>query len=328
MLCFAIEATAHTFGCALIDSRGNILADNRDMYKKEDGGIIPLEAAKHHENVKNKLIEETLKNLSNKKINLIAYSRGPGLAPCLLVGLKTAKELTKEFKVPLIGVNHAISHLTSGLLFTKAKDPVYVYVSGANTQILSLEGKRFRIIGETEDIGLGNALDKFGRGIGLGFPAGPKIEELAKKGRYIELQYTVKGMDLVFSGIVTQAIQKFKHGISKEDLCYSIQETLFSMLVEVTERALAHTGKKEVLLIGGVAANKRLCEMLKIMCEDRGCRFHAVPLKYSGDQAVMIGWEGILEYSFEKRNDFDKANIYPYERTDDVEIDLTSISKE
>ncbi len=292
------------------------------MYKKEDGGIIPVEAAKHHENIKNKLIEETLKVLGKKELDLIVYSRGPGLAPCLLVGLKAAKELAKKFKIPLIGVNHAVSHLTSGLLFTKAKDPVYVYVSGANTQIITLEGKKFRIMGETEDIGLGNALDKFGRGIGLGFPAGPKIEELAKIGKYIELQYTIKGMDLVFSGIVTQAISKFKNGVSKEDLCYSIQETLFSMLVEVAERALAHTGKKEVLLIGGVAANKRLCEMFEIMCKDRECKFYAAPLKYSGDQAVMIGWEGILEYGFKKRNDFRRADIYPYERTDDVEINF------
>lgn len=320
MLCFSIESTAHTFATALINSNGNILADNRDMYKKEDGGIIPIEAAKHHNEVKDKLIEETLKVLDNKKVDVVAYSRGPGLAPCLLVGLKTAKELAKKLKAPLIGVNHAVAHLTSGLLFTKAKDPVYVYVSGANTQIIVLADKRFRIIGETLDIALGNALDKFGRGIGLGFPAGPKIEELAKKGKYDELQYTVKGMDLVFSGIITQAINKFNKGISKEDLCFSIQETLFSMLVEITERALAHTQKKEVLLIGGVAANKRLCEMLEIMCKARGCKFYAVPLKYSGDQAVMIGWQGIIEYKHEKRNYFDKADIYPYERTDDVEI--------
>lgn len=322
MLCFSIESTAHTFATALIDSNGNILADNRDMYKKEDGGIIPIEASMHHEKVKDKLINETLKSLDNKKVDFVAYSRGPGLAPCLLVGLKTAKELAQKLKVPLIGVNHAVAHLTSGLLFTKAKDPVYVYVSGANTQIITLADKRFRIIGETLDIGLGNALDKFGRGIGLGFPAGPKIEELAKKGKYNELQYTVKGMDLVFSGIVTQAISKFNKGISKEDLCFSIQETLFSMLVEVTERALAHTQKKEVLLIGGVAANKRLCEMLEIMCKARGCKFYAIPLKYSGDQSVMIGWQGIIEYKHKKRNDLDKADIYPYERTDDVEINI------
>ena len=113
------------------------------------------------------------------------------------------------------------------------------------------------------DIGMGNAIDKFGREAGLPFPAGPEIERLAKKGKYVELPYVVKGMGLSFSGIITEAIRKLKTGIPLEDISYSLQETIFAMLTEVTERALAHTGKNEVLLTGGVAANQRLQEMIR-----------------------------------------------------------------
>lgn len=318
MICLGIESTAHTFGASVVTSKRKILSDIRDMYKKEKGGIIPNEAAQHHELICRKVIREAIEKANVEKIDLVSYSRGPGLGPCLQVGIKSAKEIAKDLNAELIGVNHAIAHLTSGHLFTKANDPIYLYLSGANTQIIALEGKRFRIFGETLDIALGNALDKFGRIIGLGFPAGLKIEELAKLGKYIELPYVVKGMDISLAGLITKIEDLSKKGIKKEDLCYSLQETAFAMITEVTERALAHTGKKEVLLIGGVAANKRLCEMLNIMCKDRGADFFVVPLEYCGDQGTMIGWQGILERKggrIEKNHD-----IRPYERVDDVEV--------
>ena len=180
------------------------------------------------------------------------------------------------------------------------------------------EGGRFRILGETLDIGLGNALDKFGREAGLGFPAGPKIEEFAKSGKYIELPYSVKGMDIVLSGLITKCSELLKKGILLNDLCFSLQETAFAMVTEVAERALAHTGKSELVVIGGVAANKRLSNMLDIMCKERNAKFYAVPLKYAADNAVMIAYQGILEYLAGRR---DKSqDIRPYERTEDVDI--------
>ena len=170
------------------------------------------------------------------------------------------------------------------------------------SKILTLSsGNKYRIFGECLSIGIGNALDKFGREIGLGFPSGPKIEELAKKGKYVELPYVVKGMDVEYSGIITKAIQLYKQGVKKEDLCFSLQETMFAMLAEVSERALAHTDKNELLLIGGVAANKRLIEMLEIMCKERSCKFEVVPMRWSGDNASMIAWTGILDYKKNKK---------------------------
>lgn len=316
--CLAIEGTAHTFAAAVVNSKGDILSDARDMYTSETHGIIPSECAMHHKNVKDRIIKEALETANVKTIDLVAFSAAPGLAPCLHVAKDAALDIAKDLHVPIIGVNHSIAHLTSGLLYTKAKDPIYLYLSGANTQIIALIDKRFRIFGEAIDTPLGNALDKVGRETGLGFPAGQKIEALAKKGSYVELPYAVKGMDLSFAGMVTKAIDLFKKGVKKEDICYSLQETAFAMVAEVTERALAHTNKNEVLLIGGVAANKRLCEMLSIMCNERKAKFFVVPLQYAGDNAVMIAWQGILEHQAGRRDI--SPDIRPYERTDQVDV--------
>jgi len=296
------------------------------MYKTEKGGIIPNEAAEHHKKVKDIVIANTLKTakLKFKDIDLIAFSQGPGLPLTLYVGLNKAKELSKKYKIPLIPCNHLQAHIDIGKLLTKAKDPVSILATGANTQIIFFEDNRYHIGGECLSIGLGNALDKFGRALNLGFPAGPKIEQLAKKGSYIELPYVVKGMDVEFSGIITKAIDLFKKGEKREDLCFSLQETLFAMLTEVSERALAHTQKNELLLIGGVAANKRLTEMLKIMCKERNAKFYVVPREYSGDNSAMIGITGTLQYKANKKY-YDNLNIEtidikPGWRIDQVEI--------
>jgi len=324
MICLGIEGTAHTAAVAIVNSKGEILCDNRDMYTKKTGGIIPSEAAQHHKKIFPKLIKEAIEKV--KKIDFVTYSNAPGLAPCLIETRDAAKNISKKLKVPLIGVNHCIAHLSSAHLFTKVENPVYLFTSGANTQIISFECERFRIFGETLDVGIGNALDKFGRNIDLGFPAGPVVEQLAKKGKYIELPYLVKGMDVAFSGLVTKTDNLFKKGAKKEDLCYSMQETCFAMLTEVTERALAHCNKNEIVLIGGVAANKRLCKMLEIMCKERNAKFYAVPLKYAGDNATMIAWQGILEYKTGKRMDIKKSDIKPYERTDEVKVNWVNVS--
>lgn len=320
--CLAIECTAHTFGIGIINSKGNILADVRRQFTTEEGGMIPNEVANHHENVKEEVFKEALNDakIGIDKIDLIAVSQGPGLPPSLHVGMRYAKKLAKDFNKPIVGVNHIVGHLEIGRLLTGAKDPVYLFVSGANTQIINREGNKFYVTGETLDAALGNCLDKFGREVGLGFPAGPKIEQIAKNGRYVELPYVVKGMDVSFSGILTKAVSLHKGGVAVEDLCYSLQETCFAMLIEVTERALAFCDKKEVLLIGGVAANKRFSEMLDLMCKERGAKAYSVPLKYAADNPVMIGWVGILEYLHGRGADnIDKMEIKSGWRIDQLE---------
>jgi len=323
MICLGIESTAHTFSCGIIDNKGKIYANVADAYKTEKGGINPTDAKLHHENVKNKVVEDALNsaNLKLEDISLISFSQGPGLAPCLLVGMRKAKELAKKINVPLIPVNHCIAHLEIGKLLTKAKDPVLLYPSGANTQIIAYEGGKYRVFGETLDQGVGNFIDSFARYIGLGFPGGPKIEKLALQGKnYIELPYVVKGMDVSFSGILTNIKQKYDSGkCDVEDLAFSLQETVFAMLVEVSERAMAHCGKNELVLGGGVGCNKRLQEMCKIMCKERYAKFFVPPSEVLVDNGIQIAWLGLLQ-SNQATTDYDTIDIRPYERTDDVVV--------
>ena len=318
-----IECTAHTFGVGIIKGK-TPLANIKHSYTTEKGGIIPTEAGKHHNELKEKIFSEALTKagLTIEDIDLISVSNAPGLSPCLLVGMNFAKELAKKYNKPLVGVNHCVAHLEIGKLLTGARDPVLLYVSGANTQIIAYEAGKYRIFGETLDQGAGNFLDSFARYMGLGFPGGPKIYEISLKAKnYIELPYNVKGMDFSLTGILTNLKQKYDSGkYTPEDLSYSAQETVFAMLIEVAERALAHTGKKELLIGGGVGCNIRLQEMCKIMCEERGATFFAPPNEVLVDNALMIAWTGLLMHNAGVKDSLSTLDIKPYERTDEVEV--------
>lgn len=255
-----------------------------------------------------------------KDIDVVAFSQGPGLPPCLRVGASVARYLSQKYNKALVGVNHPVAHIEIGKLTTATKDPIVLYLSGGNTQVVAFVEGRYRIFGETQNISIGNAIDTLVREIGIPPPYGPNFDKVAKFGKYIKLPYIVKGMDMSFTGILTNAIKKFKEGVDKEDVCYSFQETCFAMLTEVTERALAHTDKNEVLLVGGVAASKRLQQMVKIMCRERGAKMFVVPHEYSGDQGTMIAWTGVLAYKNGITIPVEKSSIRQKWRTDEVEI--------
>ena len=314
MIILGVESTAHTFGVGIVNDKGGVLANSYDSYTSQDGMILD-EVAAHHKKVAENILKKAFKeaNLSWEEVDLVAYSAGPGLDPVLWAGYHIAKKWASENNKKLVGVNHCAAHLSIGKVFNKLKDPCYLYVSGVNTQVIVQEGGKYRVMGETLDIGLGNMLDKLGRILGMGFPAGPKIEEMANKGKYIELPYVVKGMDTSFSGILTKCQQLLNKGVSKEDLCFSVQETCFAMLAEVTERAMAHNDKTELLLVGGVGANKRFCKMMEIMCEERGAKFYKVPMSLAGDQGAMIAWEGFL-----RKEESGDIECNPHWRTDEV----------
>ncbi len=316
MIIVGIETTAHTFGVGIVDHNGNVLANCKDSYTSPVAGMIPDQVAEHHQKVSNVILQKALHQASLlwNDISLISYSAGPGLDPALWTGYHIVKAWSKEHNKPIVGVNHCCAHLSIGKVYNKLKDPIYLYVSGVNTQVIVREGGKYHVLGETLDIGLGNMLDKFGRIAKLGFPAGPKIEELAKQGTFIELPYIVKGMDVSFSGILTKIQQLYEHKkATTEDLCRSVQETCFAMCTEVVERGMANTGKKELLLVGGVGANQRFCEMLTIMCQERGAVFYKVPMDLAGDQGAMIAWEGYLR----RKTHGDEA-VKPHWRADEV----------
>ncbi len=304
MISLGIEGTAHSIAVGVVkkeEQKCKVLSNLIKIYRPEKGGIHPREAANHHANNVADLIKESVEKsgLAFENIDLISFSQGPGLGPCLRTAATAARALSLSLNKPLMGVNHCVAHIEIGRgTLDDCGDPILLYTSGANTQVIGFAEGKYRVFGETLDIGIGNCLDKFGRSIEMGFPCGPKIEKLAEKGKkYLELPYSIKGMDVAFSGLLTAAEQMYKSGEKLEDICYSIQETTFAALTEVTERAMAHTEKDEVLLGGGVASNKRLRNMVQTMAEERGASFYVPRKDLCIDNGAMIAWLGLLMYN-------------------------------
>ena len=327
-LCLGIESTAHTFSASILDFDGNIYSLINDIFIPEEGGLHPGLVREQHLNNFMKIINRALSEaqISVNNINLIAFSQSPGLGPVLKIGAWISRMLSQMLDIPIVGVNHCIAHVEIGRLKCNIEDPLTLYVSGGNTIVSAFESNRYQIFGETLDLAIGNMIDSFARDAGLQHPGGPKIEKLASKSdNYIPLPYVVKGMDLSFSGLYTAAkylLQSGEYGkkYNLNDIAYSLQETAFSMLSEVTERALAHIEKREVLLTGGVAANKRLQSMIKYISKEHDARFEVVPLKYAGDNGAMIGWAGILRYQAEGSHTVSDTIIKPKERMDQITI--------
>ncbi len=327
-LCLGIESTAHTFGVGIIDFEGKVYSVVNNTYIPEKGGLHPVMVKEQHLNTFMNTIQKALHqaSLSMKDIDLIAFSQSPGLGPCLKVGAMVSRMLSQLLYIPIVAVNHCVGHIEIGRLMCNIEDPLTLYVSGGNTIVSAFESERYQIFGETLDIPVGNMIDMFGRDAGLVHPGGPKIEKLARTStNYISLPYVVKGMDLSFSGLYTAAkylLQSEDYGkkFNLSDVAYSLQETAFAMLTEVTERALAHTEKKEVLLTGGVAANKRLQAMIEYISKEHDARFEVVPLRYAGDNGAMIAWVGILRYQAEGGHDLSETVIKPKERMDQIPI--------
>jgi len=323
MLSLGIEGTAHTVGVGIVDEACRVLANVWDMVKPEKGGIHPREAANHHAEMIVPLIDRAVETagVGFDDLDIVAFSQGPGLGPCLRTVATAARAMALTLKVPIVGVNHCVAHLEIGRGLTGCDDPALLYVSGGNTQVIAFARGRYRVFGETLDIGIGNMLDKFGREVGLPFPAGPRLEKLALEGRQLlTLPYSVKGMDVAFSGMLTAALALRRGGASLEDIAFSIQETAYAMLTEVTERAMAHVGKDEVLLGGGVARNERLQEMVGRMASDRGAKMFVPPGDLCIDNGAMIAWTGLLMHRAGVRMGVDETLVDQRYRTDEVQV--------
>ena len=292
MAVLGIESSAHTFGAGIVE-HGKILANEKSMYNITNKGMIPAEVGDFHITNATSVIGRALvaSGLRIDDLTGIGYTRGPGIGPCLQVGMLTAKTLALKLDIPIVPVNHGLAHVEITKHAALLNDPLALYVSGGNSQILKFDRKahRYMVLGETFDIGIGNMLDAFGRNLGLKHAWGSEIEKLALRGRYVPLPYTVKGMDFAFTGLLTKAsglVGKEK----KEDLCYSMQETSFAMLCEATERAMLLTKSRELCVCGGVAQNSRLAEMLGIMAREHGARFARAPNEYNSDNGAMIAF--------------------------------------
>jgi len=303
--CLGIESTADDFSVGILSFDGEVLANVTSTYISESGGIHPREAAQHHAKNVGIVLREAFREAGMRPgdIAVVAFSQGPGMGPCLRTGATAARALASYLDVPLVGVNHLIAHIEIGKLTTGAKDPVTLFVSGGNTLVSAFDAGRYRIFGETLDIAIGNCIDVFAREAGLRPKERMPVAALS------------------FSGLLTAATDLLHEGRHPlEDLCYSLQEGVFSMLTEVTERALAHTEKTEVLLTGGVAANARLQSMLKIIAEEHEARFCVVSKQFAMDNGAMIAWTGILAYQHGLKVPIEKSFIKLKWRVNEVDV--------
>ena len=322
-LALGIEGSANKIGVGIVDSEGNILANPRKTHIAPAGsGFLPKETAEHHRRHILDLIEEALATakVTLKQIHLICYTKGPGMALPLSVGALVSRTLSQLYKIPIIGVNHCVGHIEMGRLVTKAVNPTILYVSGGNSQVIAYNNSKYRIFGETLDIAVGNCLDRFARILNISNDPAPgsNIEQLAKQGKnLIELPYVVKGMDVSFSGILS-FIESIAEKYSHEDLCFSLQETAFAMLVETAERAMAHCNSNEVLIVGGVGCNLRLQKMVENMLKDRNGKLHAMDDRYCIDNGAMIAYTGLLQYNHGERMELTDSIFTQRFRTDEV----------
>jgi tRNA A37 threonylcarbamoyltransferase TsaD len=361
MICLGIECTAHTLGIGIVETKGKekkdgkpapsgqiaVLANEKDMHIPKNEGIVPRKAADHHAEVFDEVMRRALQKsgCSLEDIGLFSYSMGPGLGPCLRTGAAAAKYLALLHKKPLLGINHCHAHMEVSRGMLNMLDPLVLYVSGGNTQIIienkkskgSTSGKnrkyaigktnahaansnfpRFRVLGETLDIGMGNLFDSFARELGMEHAHGSQVAKLAAAGKkYISLPYTVKGMNFAFSGLFTAAGKQIgKH--TQEDLCFSLMETAFAEACEATERALCLTRKKELLVCGGVAQNKRLCEMLGMVAAENGARFGVAAGEFNADNGGMIAYTAACEYARGVRMRMSDCKIDQKWRIDEV----------
>jgi N6-L-threonylcarbamoyladenine synthase len=325
-----IESTAHTFSIGWVDGLGVPGKSISAFVRPVEGGIHPREAADHHAQHAGRILGELLTdNVDSSQVKAIAFSQGPGLGPCLRIGASVARSLAMQMDVPLVGVNHCVAHIEVGRERCDCDDPVLLYASGGNTQVIARLDGRYRVLGETLDIGIGNMLDKFAREQGIPFPGGPKVEQLAQEWLErnpnpsldgLELPYAVQGMDLAFSGLLNAALNLVNKGVPLQAVCWSLQEHAFAACVEVAERAMAHAGKSELLLGGGVACNERLRDMCSVMSSSRGATSH-VPEKFlCVDNGSMIATLGRLQLLWGEPTKLDESGVRQDLRTDETPI--------
>lgn len=302
-----------------------ILSNVRHTYMTPPGqGFLPRDTAAHHREFVLQVIDQAMARagVTFKDLDCVAFTKGPGMgAPLQSVAL-VARTCSLRYGIPLVGVNHCVGHIEMGRAITRANNPVVLYVSGGNTQVIAYHGQRYRIFGETLDIAVGNCLDRFARVLDLPNDPAPgwQIEQMAKGGEILyDLPYLTKGMDLSMSGLLTALEGLAKVGRKKkEDLCFSLQEHVFAMLVEITERAMSHVNSKEVLIVGGVGSNERLQEMMGIMARERGGSVFSTDERFCIDNGIMIAHAGLLAHRMKIDTPFEETDCTQRFRTDEV----------
>ncbi|XP_076662138.1 putative tRNA N6-adenosine threonylcarbamoyltransferase Tcs3 isoform X2 [Halictus rubicundus] len=330
VIAIGFEGSANKLGIGIIQD-ANVLSNVRHTYITPPGeGFLPRETAQHHRQHILDVLQKALDDakITLKDVDVVCYTKGPGMGAPLTVAALVARTVAQLHNKPIVAVNHCVGHIEMGRLITGSTNPAVLYVSGGNTQIIAYSRQRYRIFGETIDIAVGNCLDRFARLLKLSNDPSPgyNIEQLAKKGKKLApLPYVVKGMDVSFSGILSHIEEHLSSWLASkeytpEDLCFSLQETLFAMLIEITERAMAHVKSSEVLIVGGVGCNERLQEMMEIMCKERNAVLHATDERFCIDNGVMIAVAGLHQYKSSGHTSWMQTTCVQRYRTDDVHV--------
>lgn len=304
-LILALETSCDETSVALLRNGREVLANriaSQEELHARYGGVVPEIACRRHFEVIHPLLEECLQEtgLGWGDVDALAVTHGPGLIGAVLVGVTVAKTLALVSGKPLLPVNHLEGHLFSPLIESPDLAPPWValLVSGGHTMLVLVEDwGRFRVLGQTRDDAAGEAFDKVAKMLQLGYPGGPKVEQLARQGNGKAIDFPRPMLNQAytfsFSGLKTAVFQAQAKGLaSAADLCASFQEAAVDVLVTKTLRAAAEHGVKAVALAGGVAANARLRQHLQQSCQKRGLTLHVPSMAYCTDNAAMIGAAG------------------------------------
>lgn len=320
----AIESSCDETAAAVVvngrEVRSNIISSQIDLHTLY-GGVVPEIASRKHIEKINQVIIEALKEADTtlEEIDAIGVTYGPGLVGALLVGVAEAKAISYAKNIPLIGVHHIEGHISANYIEHQELEPPFLclVVSGGHTHLVNvLDYGSYEILGRTMDDAAGEAFDKVARAIGLGYPGGPKIEQVSKEGNPKAIDFprahvSQGAYNFSFSGMKS-AVLNYLNGcqmkgisIIQADVAASFQQAVIDVLVGNAVKAIEETGMKKFALAGGVASNGTLREAMKAACESRGVEFFKPSPILCTDNAAMIGAAAYYEYLAGKRDGLD-----------------------
>lgn len=301
----AIESSCDETSIAIVEDGKKVisLATNTQMYTHANyGGVVPEIASRMHTENITYVLEEALKeaNIKIEEVDAIAVTYGPGLMGSLLVGIEFAKTLSLIYDKPLIGVNHLIGHIYANNIDSSLEFPLLsLIVSGGHTELLLMEGDyKFKLLGKTLDDAIGESYDKVAKVLGVSYPGGPNIEKMAREGQDTyklptpvmddSLNFSYSGLKSAVINIVNNETQRGNE-IRKNDLACSFQNKAVDELTRKVSLALTNNNVKQLVVAGGVSANKYLKEELEKVCKKFNVDLKIPQMKYCTDNAAMIG---------------------------------------
>ena len=313
MKTLGIETSCDETAIAVFDSEQGIIGESVYSQIKmhaEYGGVVPELASRDHCVKIITVLEEALGDIDLHSIDQVAYTSGPGLLGALLIGESFAQGLSTALNVPLIPINHLEGHLMSPIMeFPEIKVPyISLLVSGGHSIIVDVEDRGdYKILGQSQDDAVGEAFDKVGKLLGLPYPGGPHIEKMALEGNPKAYEFPrpmmqSNNLDLSFSGLKTAVLYTVRdiedlNDQVKADVAASFQQAVIDVLTKKIKKAIELTGRDEVIIAGGVAANKALRSAIKELENSMGIKVYYPDLKYCGDNAAMIAFVGSLRSS-------------------------------